>query len=65
MYSNRIREIRIEKGMTMAELAYKSDISVGYLCHLEKGRRTNPSIVIMEKLALALDKTVPEIFFDN
>ena len=64
MYSNRIKKFRIEKGMTMAELAYKSGISIGYLCHLEKGRRKNPSVTIMENLADALDKTVSEIFFN-
>ncbi len=47
----------------MAELAEKCGISVGYLCHLEKGRRKNPSVTIMEDLAKALDKTVSEIFF--
>ena len=64
MYSNRIKKIRLEKGLTMAELAEKCGISVGYLCHLEKGRRKNPSITIMENIAKVLDKTVSEIFFD-
>ena len=64
MYSNRIKKIRLEKGMTLENLAGKCGISVGYLCHLEKGRRKNPSITIMENLAKALDKTVSEIFFE-
>ncbi len=63
MYSERIREMRIRKGMSLTDLAYKSGISVGYLCHLEKGKRKNPSIEVMEQIAKALDKTVTEIFF--
>lgn len=63
MYLNKIRKIRLEQGITLSELAYKSGISVGYLCHLEKGRRTNPSVIIMERIAKVLNKTVSEIFF--
>ena len=64
MYLNKIRRIRIEQGITLSDLAYKSGISVGYLCHLEKGRRTNPSVDIMKQIAKALGKTVSEIFFE-
>ena len=65
MDSNKIREIRIKKGMTLEKLAKESGISISYLCHLEKGRRKNPSIIIMENLAKALGKTVSEIFFEQ
>lgn len=63
MYKNTIREIRKEKGITMEKLAETVGISIGYLCHLEKGTRTNPSVKIMNKMAKALGKPVSEIFF--
>ena len=63
MYGNKIRKYRIEKGLKMEELAKKVGISTGYLCHLEKGTRQNPSTKIMEKIAKTLEKTVAEIFF--
>lgn len=63
MYNNRIREYRKEKGMKLEEMAQKIGISTGYLCHLEKGTRKNPSTEIMEKIAKALGKTVADIFF--
>ena len=63
MYKNTIREIRKEKGITMEKLAEKVGISIGYLCHLEKGTRTNPSVKIMKKKKKALGKPVSEIFF--
>lgn len=65
MYKNRIREYRKEKGMKLEELANKVGISIGYLCHLERGSRVNPSIQIMEKIAKILEKNVAEIFFSS
>ena len=49
MYHNQIRKIREEKGMTLVKLSEMSGVSVGYLCHLEKGSRKNPSVVIDRK----------------
>lgn len=64
MYKNNLKKIRIEKGMTMEKLSDKTGLSIGYICHLEKGSRNNPSIETMEKIAKALDKTVAQVFFD-
>ena len=63
MYNNQIKKIREEKGLTLAKLSNLSGISIGYLCHLEKGSRNNPSIGVMEKISKALNKTITEIFF--
>ena len=63
MYHNRIKFFREEKGLTLLKLSNLSGISVGYLCHLEKGSRSNPSICVMEKIATALGKSITEIFF--
>ena len=63
MCKNKIKFIRKEKGLTLLEISIKSGISVGYLCHLEKGTRDNPSLEVMEKIAKALNKSVAEVFF--
>ena len=65
MYHNQIKRIREEKGMTLVKLAELSGISVGYLCHLEKGSRKNPSIIVMEKISKSLNKSIAEIFFEQ
>ena len=65
MYKNMIKKYRKEKIMTLKELAEKSGVSAGYLCHLEKGNRDNPSTEVMENIARALDKTIPEVFFSD
>ena len=65
MYKNKIRIYRIKRGLTIKELADKCGVSAGYICHLEKGNRDNPSTEVMENIAIVLGKTIPEIFFSN
>jgi len=63
MYNNQVKKIREEKGITLVKLSEMSGVSVGYLCHLEKGSRKNPSIETMQKISKALNKPITEIFF--
>lgn len=63
MYQNRMKEIRKEKGITLTEIANKTGISIGYLSHLEKGTRKNPSVEMMDKISKCLDKSVSDVFF--
>lgn len=63
MYENKLKKIRMEKGLTITKLADLTGISAGYICHLENGSRTNPSIETMEKIAAVLNKTILEVFF--
>lgn len=62
MYKNRMHQIRKEKGITLTYLSEKTGISIGYLCHLEKGTRKNPSFEKMDKIAKVLEKSVSEVF---
>jgi len=64
MYINRIKNIREEKGISLGKLASLAGISQGYLCHLEKGSRTNPSIEVMNNISNALGKSIAEVFFE-
>lgn len=61
---NNIRKYRIEKGYSLEELANLVDISIGYMCHLERGSRDNPSYAVMKKVSKALNKSISEIFQD-
>jgi len=63
MYKNKIKETRKMQGLTLMKLAEITGISAGYICHLEKGTRKNPSAQMMEKIAVALKKSVHEVFF--
>lgn len=62
MYLNKMQQIRKEKGITLTYLSEKTGISIGYLCHLEKGTRKNPSFEKMDKIAKVLEKSVSEVF---
>lgn len=64
MYSTKLKKIRLEKGMTLDKLSKLTEISSGYLCHLEKGSRRNPSIEVMNRISEALNKSITEIFFE-
>ena len=59
---NNIKNIRKEKDLTLLDLSNRTGISVGYLCHLEKGTRSNPSLEVMEKISKALNKSIAEVF---
>lgn len=63
MYINNLRKIRQAKNMTIRDLAEKSGVSIGYICHLERGTRKNPTIEVIEKLAKALGEPAIKIFF--
>lgn len=65
MYKNKIRVYRKEVGMKLEDMAKRVGISTGYLCHLEKGTRRNPSTKIMENIAKVLKKNVAEVFFEE
>lgn len=59
---NRIKEIRKNKGIKLIELAELSNLSNGYISHLENGTRNNPSYKTMQKIANALKEDVSKVF---
>lgn len=63
MYINSLRKIRKSKNLTIQELSELSGVSMGYICHLEKGTRKNPSRDVMEKIAKVLEEPITKIFF--
>ena len=65
MHKNNMRNIRNSKNIILERLSKITGISVGYLCHLEKGTRSNPSMQVMELIAMGLESSVAEIFFDK
>ena len=62
VFSKNIKLIRKEQKMTQEQLAEKSDITVKYISHLERGL-SFPSAETLEKLAVALDVPVYRLFF--
>lgn len=60
---NNLKKIRKSKDLTIQQLSDLSGVSMGYICHLEKGTRRNPSRDVMEKIAKVLEEPIIKIFF--
>ena len=57
----RIKDLRLSKGLTQAELAKKSNIAANYIAMLERGER-NATYLTLLKLAEGLEVKVGELF---
>ncbi|MGI6164430.1 MAG: helix-turn-helix domain-containing protein [Limnochordia bacterium] len=58
----RIRLLRMCRGLTLEELAEKSGLYPGYIGDIERGCGRNPSLKSLAKIALALDVELYELF---
>jgi transcriptional regulator with XRE-family HTH domain len=59
-FAQRLREVRLLRGMTQADLAQKADVAVTYISGLEGGD-TAPGIDLVDRLANALGTTAAEL----
>ncbi len=55
MIGQNIYRLRTQSGITLTELAERAGISKSYLSSIERNVKQNPSIQVMEKIALVLD----------
>ncbi|MDR7238544.1 helix-turn-helix domain-containing protein [Neobacillus drentensis] len=58
MIGQRIKQLRQQKGYSIAELGRLADVSKSYLSQLERGLQTNPSLQFIVKVAAPLDTSV-------
>ena len=61
MLANNIARIAKEKNITMYRIAKDSNLSMSYVWEICKGKRENPSITVICKIAKALGTTVEEL----
>ena len=57
----RVRYLREQRKMTLEDLAFEANINKNYLSDLERGNR-NPTVKILERIALALEISLEELF---
>jgi transcriptional regulator with XRE-family HTH domain len=62
-FGKRVKEIRQSKGISQEELSIKAQLHRTYISSIELGKR-NVSLLNIEKLAKALDCSIPD-FFDE
>ncbi|KEF37754.1 putative transcriptional regulator [Schinkia azotoformans MEV2011] len=65
MDGKKIRDLRMKKGMSLTELAKLSGISKSYLSFIERGKQTNPSIEVIEKISKALSVDLQSLLTSN
>lgn len=59
----KIKEIRKEKGISLYKLSKSTGININYLRKLENNEKSNPSLLIMYKIALVLNVKIEDLFF--
>lgn len=59
--AKKLKVLRLERGLTQAEIAEKAKMSVNYYAKIERGE-VRPSVDIYERLAKALKATASDIF---
>jgi transcriptional regulator with XRE-family HTH domain len=60
-FGNRLRELRLEKGLSQEEFSYIADLHRTYIGMIERAEK-NISLVNIEKIAKALDMTIKDLF---
>ena len=63
-YGIKVKKFRINKGWSQEKLALNADLDRTYIPGIEKGER-NVSIVVIEKIAIALDVDIKDFFDSN
>jgi transcriptional regulator with XRE-family HTH domain len=55
-----VRQLRQAKGLTQEQLAFEAGLDLTYVGGIERGRR-NPSLLVMARLAAALDANISDL----
>lgn len=61
VFGDHLKALRKGQGLTQEKLAEKCGLSVQYLGDVERGK-ANPTLAIVEKIGLALDIPIGELF---
>jgi transcriptional regulator with XRE-family HTH domain len=59
---NRIDILRKKKHLSYGAIAKEAGLTPAYIYMLAKGKRTNPSLDVMRKIAYALNEEVGKVF---
>lgn len=61
MIGSNIKEIRKRRGLSLSELSERTGISKSYISNIERNLHQNPSIQILNKIALILNVELEEL----
>lgn len=60
-----IKNIRLNKNISLYRLSKETNLSRTYLRDLENNVKTNPSVFILEKIAVALNVNIKDLFYSE
>jgi len=65
MIGDRVKKLRVEKKMSISELAEQAGVAKSYISSLERNLQRNPSIQFLEKIAAVLHVPVDHFIHDE
>lgn len=65
MIGDRVKKLRLEKRMSLSELAEQAGVAKSYLSSLERNLQRNPSIQFLEKIASVLNVPVDHLIYEQ
>ncbi|MGX6444750.1 helix-turn-helix domain-containing protein [Neobacillus sp. K501] len=65
MIGDRVKKLRLEKKMSLSELAEQAGVAKSYLSSLERNLQRNPSIQFLEKIASVLHVPVDHLIHEH
>nr|WP_263323182.1 helix-turn-helix domain-containing protein [Neobacillus sp. Marseille-Q6967] len=65
MIGDRVKKLRLEKKMSLSELAEHAGVAKSYLSSLERNLQRNPSIQFLEKISSVLNVPVDHLIHDQ
>lgn len=64
MFKSNLQYYRKKNKFTQLELAKKVGVTKDYISMIERGKK-NPGIFLAKRIAMILNSTIDEIFFEN
>lgn len=65
MIGEKVKKFRLERGLSLSELAERAGVAKSYLSSIERNIQSNPSIQFLEKIAAVLDITVESLLHEQ
>jgi XRE family transcriptional regulator, master regulator for biofilm formation len=65
MIGDRVKKLRLDKKMSLSELAEQAGVAKSYLSSLERNLQRNPSIQFLEKISSVLNVPVDHLIHDQ
>jgi XRE family transcriptional regulator of biofilm formation len=65
MIGERIRQLRLDKGLSLSELAVRAGVAKSYLSNVERNIQFNPSIHFLEKIVEVLNISLEGLLYPD